>query len=61
MGDGKAGITISKLNDLLVEMDIPNVKNRNITVDHLGSKGRHLNPHGIARFAINLEIMNKIW
>ena len=26
----KAGFTISKLNDLLVEMDIPIVKNRNI-------------------------------
>ena len=53
--DGKAGFTISKLNDLLEEMDIPIVKNRNITVGHLGSKGLHLNPHGIARFAMNLK------
>ena len=29
-------------------MDIPIIKNRNITVDHLGSKDLHLNPHGIA-------------
>ena len=53
--DGKAGFTISKLNDLLKELDIPIVKNRNITVDHLGSKGLYLNPHGIARFAMNLK------
>ena len=53
--DGKAGFTISKLNDLLEELDIPTVKNKNITVDHLGSKGLHLNPHGIARFAIILK------
>ena len=53
--DGKAGFTISKLNDLLEELDIPTVKNKNIIVDHLGSKGLHLNPHGIARFAIILK------
>ena len=60
--DGKAGFTISKLNDLLEEMDIPIVKNRNITVGHLGSKGLHLNPHGIARFAMNLKAsIRKLW
>ena len=53
---------ISKLNDLLEEMDIPIVKNRNINVDHLGSKGLHLNPHGIARFAMNLKAsIKKLW
>ena len=36
MDDDKAGFTISKLNDLLEELDILIVKNRNITVDHLG-------------------------
>ena len=60
--DDKAGFTISKLNDLLEELDIPIVKNRNITVDHLGSKGLHLNPHGIARFAMNLKAsIRKLW
>ena len=53
--DGKAGFIISKLNDLLEEMDIPIVKNWNITVDQLGSKGLHLNPHGVARFAMHLK------
>ena len=53
--DGKAGFTISKLNDLLEEMDIPIVKNRNNTVDHLRSEGLYLSPHGIARFAMNLK------
>ena len=56
MDDGKAGFTISKLNDLLEEMGIPIVKNRNMTADHLGSKGLNLNPHGIARFAMNLKV-----
>ena len=32
--DGKAGFTISKVNALLEEMDVPIVKKRNITVDH---------------------------
>ena len=36
-------------------MDIPIVKNRNITMDHLGSKGLRLNPYRIARFAMNLK------
>ena len=37
-------------------MDIPlEKKNRKITVDYLGSKGLHLNPDGIARFAMNLK------
>ena len=60
--DGKAGFTISKLNDLMEEMDIPIVKNRNITVDHLRSKGLHLNPLGITRFAMNLKAsIRKLW
>ena len=54
--DGKACLTISKLNDLLEELDIPIVKNRNITADHLGIKGLYLNPYGIARFALNLKV-----
>ena len=31
-------------------------------MDHLGSKGLHLNPHGIARFAMNLKAsIRKLW
>ena len=60
--DGKAGFAISKLNDLLEELDIAIVKNRNIAVDHLGSKSLHLNPHGIASFAMNLKApISKLW
>ena len=36
--DGKAGLTISKLNDLLEELGISIVKNRNVTKAHLGLK-----------------------
>ena len=60
--DGKVCLTISKLNDLLEKLDIPIVKNRNITVDHLGSKGFHLNPYGIARFVMNFKAsIRKLW
>ena len=52
--DGKANFTISKLNGLLEEINVPIIKSRNITVDHLGSKGLHMNPQGIAKFAMNL-------
>ena len=55
MNNGKAYLNIFKLNDLLEELDIPVVKNKNIIVDHLGSKNLHLNPYGIARFAMNLK------
>ena len=62
MDDDKAGFTISKLNNLLEEIDTPILKNRNITVDHLESKGLHLNPRGIARFAMNLKAsIRKLW
>ena len=53
--DGKPCLNISKLNDLLEEPDIRIVKNGNITVDHLGSKSLHLNPHGKVTFAMNLK------
>ena len=53
--DGKACLTNSKVNDLLEELDTPIVKARSITVEHLGSKGLHLNPYGIARFGMNLK------
>ena len=59
VNDGKACLTISKLNDLLEKADIPTVKIRNITADHLGSKSLHLNPHGITRFEMNLKISIK--
>ena len=60
--DCKSYLTISKVNDLLEEMDIPIVKNRNVTMDHLGSKGLYLNPRGIARFLKNLKIsIRKLW
>ena len=55
--DGKTGFTLLKLNSLLKELNISIVKNRNITVDHLGSKGLHLNPHRKAKFEMNLKAL----
>lgn len=53
--DGKACLIISKISYLLQELDIPIVKNRDINKDDLGSKGFYLNPHGIAKFKIDLK------
>ena len=57
--DGKVCLTISKLNDLLEELDIPIVKNSKITVDPSGSNCLHLNLQEIARFAMNLNKLIK--
>ena len=38
MDDVKVCLTISKLNDLLEELDDPLLKNSDITADYLGSK-----------------------
>ena len=53
--DSKTCLTILKLNDLLEELNLPIVKNRNITVGHLERKGLHFNPNGIERFQVNLK------
>ena len=57
--DGKAYSTISKLNDLLQEVDISIVKNRYVTMDHLKSKGLYLRPHGIAKLVKNMKVLIK--
>ena len=44
-----------KLNDLLEELDISIVKNGNITVGDLGSKGHHLNLQAIGKFPMNFK------
>ena len=65
--DGKACLNISKPNDILEELNIPIVKNRNVTVDHLGIKGIAYiesiwNSYICNEFeGINKEIMNKVW
>ena len=53
--NGKAALTNHHLCNVLEELNIEIVKNRNIGSKHLGSKGLHLNPHGTARLALNLK------
>lgn len=52
---GKAALTISKLNKRF--LDTPGltiVNNENITYNHLGQKGLHLNKRGKNRFSLNI-------
>ena len=49
----KAQLTVTKVNELLSKMNIPIIDNNNITRDHLGKKGLHLNPRGIGKLAVN--------
>ena len=60
--NGKAALTNHHICNLLEELNIDNVKNRNIGSKHLGGKGLHLNPHGTARLALNLKAtIRKLW
>ena len=53
--NGKAALTNPHICNLLEELNIDIVKNRNIGSKHLGGKGLHFNPHGTARLALNLK------
>ena len=58
----KAALTNHHICNLLEELNIDIVKNRNIGSKHLGGKGLHLNPHGTARLALNLKAtIRKLW
>ena len=60
--NGKATLTNHHLCNLLEQLNIDFVKNRNIGSKHLGGKGLHLNPHGTARLALNLKAaIRKLW
>ena len=51
--DAKAQLTVTKVNELLMKLEIPLIENQNITCNQLGKKGLHLNQHGIGKLAIN--------
>ena len=60
--NGKAALTNHHLANLLEELNINIVKNRNIGSKHLGGKGLHLNHHGTARLALNLKVTTRqLW
>ena len=51
--NGKAALTINRLNEHFSELNIDVVNNSNIKVKHIGLKGLHLNPKGKGRLALN--------
>ena len=59
--NGKATLTIKKINQILhEEIAVDLVDNNNIKEEHPGRKGLHLNGKGIGRFSDKLYFKNKI-
>ena len=50
----KAGNTVNELTNMLINLSVPIVENKNISRKHLGYKGLHLNSYGSSRLAMNL-------
>ena len=50
----KAGNTVNELTNMLINLNIPIVNNKNISRKHLGYKGLHLNNYGSSRSGMNL-------
>ena len=59
--DGKATLTVSRLTNHLLQLDIDIIDNRNIYNRNLGNKDLHLNPTGKSRLAKNLLSSIKIF
>ena len=58
--DGKAQLTVKMTNEKLANSDeLSIMDNNNITQEHLGEKGLHVNTHGTGKLAINLIKMLK--
>ena len=53
MDNGKAALTLHRLNEHFSELNLDVVNNSNIKVNHIGQKGLHLNPKGKGRLALN--------
>ena len=49
-----AGNTVNELTNMLISLNVPFVKNKNISRKHLGYKDLHLNSYGSSRLAMNL-------
>ena len=50
----KAGNTVNELTNMLINLSVPIVENKNISRKDLGYKGLHLNSYGSSRLAMNL-------
>ena len=53
LDDGKAALTIKRLNSLLSESSLDIIDNSNIGHSFLGMHGLHLNEHGAGKLALN--------
>ena len=53
LDDGKAALTIKRLNSLLLESSLDIIDNSNIGHSFLGMHGLHLNEHGVGKLALN--------
>ena len=53
LDDGKAALTILRLNSLLSESSLDIIDNSNIGHSFLGMHGLHLNEHGIGNLTLN--------
>ena len=50
----KAGNTVNELTNMLINLNVPIVSNKNISRKYLGYKGLHPNSCGSSRLAMNL-------
>ena len=57
--NGKANLTIRNVNKHLSALQLECIENDNISSQHLGRKGLHLNPKGKGRLALNFMKQNQ--
>ena len=50
----KAGNTVNELTNMLINLNVPIVNNKNISRKYLRHKGLHMNSYGSSRLAMNL-------
>ena len=55
----KAGNTVNELTNMLINLNVPIVNNKNISRKHLRYEGLHLNSYGSSRLAMNLFPVSK--
>ena len=58
----KAGNTVNELTNMLTNLNVPSVNNKNVSRKHLGYKGLHLNSYGSFGLAMNfISVIKKLW
>ena len=53
-GNRKAGNTVNELTNMFINLNLPILNNKNISLKHLGYKGLHLNSYGSSSLAMSL-------